>query len=127
MKNSPYFEQVVLMLRAIPHLTAESCFALKGGTAINLFVRDMPRLSVDIDLAYLPVDEPRETALHKMSSALARVAAAVKKAIKEGELDRDSVCANFAHTAEDGKTYSVQHFKSEFSDIQKNAIFFLGQ
>ncbi len=29
---------------------------------------------------------------------------------KEGELDRDSVCANFAHTAEDGKTYSVQHF-----------------
>lgn len=81
MKNSPYFEQVVLMLRAIPHVTAESCFALKGGTAINLFVRDMPRLSVDIDLAYLPVDEPRETALHKMSSALARVAAAVKKAI----------------------------------------------
>jgi hypothetical protein len=32
---------------------------LKGGTAINLFVRDTPRLSVDIDLAYLPVDEPR--------------------------------------------------------------------
>lgn len=81
MKNSPYFEQVVLMLRAIPHVTAESCFALKGGTAINLFVRDMPRLSVDIDLAYLPVDEPRETALKKMSSALTRIAAAVKKTI----------------------------------------------
>ena len=81
MKNSPYFEQAVLMLRVIPHVTAESCFALKGGTAINLFVRDMPRLSVDIDLAYLPVDEPRETALQKMSSALTRVAAAVKKAI----------------------------------------------
>ena len=81
MKNSPYFEQVVLMLRVIPHVTAESCFALKGGTAINLFVRDMPRLSVDIDLAYLPVDEPRETALQKMSSALTRIAAAVKKTI----------------------------------------------
>jgi len=81
MKQRPYFEQAVLMLRVIPHVTAESCFALKGGTAINLFVRDMPRLSVDIDLAYLPVDEPRETALQKMSSALTRVAAAVKKAI----------------------------------------------
>jgi len=81
MKNSPYFEQAVLMLRVIPHVTAESCFALKGGTAINLFVRDMPRLSVDIDLTYLPADEPRETALQKMSSALVRVAAAVKKTI----------------------------------------------
>lgn len=62
MKDSPYFKQVQLMLRAIPDVAAESCFALKGGTAINLFVRDMPRLSVDIDLSYLPVDEPRETA-----------------------------------------------------------------
>ena len=69
------------MLRAIPHVAAESCFALKGGTAINLFVRDMPRLSVDIDLAYLPVDEPRETALKKSSEALGRIAAAIKKAI----------------------------------------------
>jgi predicted nucleotidyltransferase component of viral defense system len=69
------------MLRVIPHVTAEDCFALKGGTAINLFVRDMPRQSVDIDFAYLPVDEPRETAVRKMSSALTRVAAAVKKAI----------------------------------------------
>ncbi|MEX2163181.1 MAG: nucleotidyl transferase AbiEii/AbiGii toxin family protein [Sulfuricaulis sp.] len=81
MKNSPYFEQAVLMLRVIPHVTAESCFALKGGTAINLFVRDMPRLSVDIDLTYLPANEPRETALQRMGSALARIAAAVKKAI----------------------------------------------
>ncbi len=69
------------MLRAIPHVAAEACFALKGGTAINLFVRDMPRLSVDIDLAYLPVDEPRETALKKMSDALGRVAASIKKTI----------------------------------------------
>lgn len=81
MKNSPYFEQALLMLRVIPHVTAETCFALKGGTAINLFVRDMPRLSVDIDLAYLPAEEPRETALQKMSSALVRIAAAIKKAI----------------------------------------------
>jgi predicted nucleotidyltransferase component of viral defense system len=81
LKDSPYFKQAELMLRAIPHVAAEACFALKGGTAINLFVRDMPRLSVDIDLAYLPVDEPRETALKKMSDALGRVAASIKKTI----------------------------------------------
>jgi len=69
------------MLKTIPHVAAETCFALKGGTAINLFVRDMPRLSVDIDLTYLPVDEPRDTTLIKMSDALGRIAGAIKKAI----------------------------------------------
>jgi len=55
MENSPYFKQAQLMLRVIPHVAAETCFALKGGTAINLFLRDMPRLSVDIDLTYLRI------------------------------------------------------------------------
>lgn len=81
MKDSRYFSQVELMLRAIPHVAAGTCFALKGGTAINLFVRNMPRLSVDIDLAYLPVDEPRATALKKSSEALKRIAAKIEKAI----------------------------------------------
>ena len=48
MKDSPYYKQAELMLKTIPHVAAERSFALKGGTAINLFVRDMPRLSVDI-------------------------------------------------------------------------------
>jgi hypothetical protein len=61
LKDSPYFKQPELMLKSIPHVTAETCFGLKGGTAINLFVRDMPRLSVDINLIYLPVDEPRDS------------------------------------------------------------------
>jgi len=48
LKDSPYIKQAEVMLKTIPHLAAERSFALKGGTAINLFVRDMPRLSVDI-------------------------------------------------------------------------------
>jgi len=43
-------------LQVLPHIAKRKIFALKGGTAINLFVRDMPRLSVDIDLTYLPLD-----------------------------------------------------------------------
>lgn len=80
MKDSPFFKQAELMLRVIPHVAAERCFALKGGTAINLFVRDMPRLSVDIDLTYLPI-EPREPSLKHMTDALKRIATSIKQAI----------------------------------------------
>jgi hypothetical protein len=48
-------------------IATETCFALKGGTAINLFVRDLPRLSVDIDLVYLPIED-RETSLVGISA-----------------------------------------------------------
>jgi len=57
--SNKYLEQVKLLLDILPVINKQGCFALKGGTAINLFMRDMPRLSVDIDLAYLPI-EPRE-------------------------------------------------------------------
>ena len=55
MKGSPFYGQVELLLRVLPLVAKEEVFALKGGTAINLFVRNMPRLSVDIDLTFLPV------------------------------------------------------------------------
>jgi len=64
--------QVILLVRTLPHVAIEKCFALKGGTAINLFFRDMPRLSVDIDLAYLPVAE-REFSLREIDEALQRI------------------------------------------------------
>jgi predicted nucleotidyltransferase component of viral defense system len=55
MSTEVYAAQVTLLVRTIPEIAREESFALKGGTAINLFVRDLPRLSVDIDLVYLPV------------------------------------------------------------------------
>lgn len=57
MKDSQFYKQAELLLRIIPIVNGETVFALKGGTAINFFVRDLPRLSVDIDLVYLPVKE----------------------------------------------------------------------
>ncbi|PAW72502.1 MAG: hypothetical protein B9S26_13650 [Opitutia bacterium Tous-C4FEB] len=60
----------------MPFVNAEACFALKGGTAINFFVRDFPRLSVDIDLVYLPVED-RPTTLQGIGTALERIAAIV--------------------------------------------------
>jgi hypothetical protein len=43
---------------------------MKGGTAINLFVQDLPRLSVDIDVVYLPHQKPREAAMAEIATEL---------------------------------------------------------
>lgn len=59
--NEQYRRQVTLLVRTLPIVAQERCFALKGGTAINLFVRDMPRLSIDIDLTYLPLNSWAES------------------------------------------------------------------
>ena len=56
-----YESQVALLLQCLPSVASESAFAIKGGTAINLFIRDLPRLSVDIDLVYLPITDRRQT------------------------------------------------------------------
>lgn len=56
-----YIAKVSLLISVLPSIIEESVFALKGGTAINLFHRDMPRLSVDIDLTYLPVSDRSES------------------------------------------------------------------
>ena len=80
MISSAYRAQVDLLLQVLPHVAKEECFALKGGTAINLFVRDMPRLSVDIDLTYLPFDD-RTTALPGITEALRRIKARIEAAI----------------------------------------------
>jgi hypothetical protein len=73
-----YRRQVALLLRTIPFIAQEKCFALKGGTAINLFVRDLPRLSVDIDLTYLPVSG-RKKSLGAIDKAMKRIEARIKK------------------------------------------------
>ncbi|NQY34403.1 MAG: nucleotidyl transferase AbiEii/AbiGii toxin family protein [Alteromonadaceae bacterium] len=66
-KISTFYKQVQLLVRTITDIAKHPCFALKGGTALNFFIRDFPRLSVDIDLSYLP-KEPRNIALTKQLS-----------------------------------------------------------
>ena len=68
MSSAKYNRTVDLLLEVLPFALQDKRVALKGGTAINLFHRDMPRLSVDIDLCYLPLED-RETTyknLHKI-------------------------------------------------------------
>lgn len=79
-KDTVFFRQAELLLRVLPSVNDEEVFALKGGTAINFFFRDLPRLSVDIDLTYLPVNE-RKTALAEIDKALLRISERVEKTI----------------------------------------------
>jgi len=73
-----YYKQVELLVRTIPHVATEPCFALKGGTAINLFLRDLPRLSVDIDLTYLPMAD-RDQSLTEIDAALRRISQKIQR------------------------------------------------
>ena len=75
-RESLYYKQVQLLLQLIPLIAKHDCFALKGGTAINLFIRELPRLSVDIDLVFLPVQE-RNASLTAIKSALDDIAESV--------------------------------------------------
>ena len=67
-----YKDQVHFLLQALTYVAKEKSLALKGGTAINLFESEMPRLSVDIDLTYLSFED-RETALANISACLGRI------------------------------------------------------
>jgi len=80
-----YKKQVFLLLSVLPEVAKEDCFALHGGTAINLFVRDLPRLSVDIDLTYIP-NEERKEALAGISIGLIRIQDRIKSLIPNAKI-----------------------------------------
>ncbi len=80
-----YRQQVALLLRTIPAIASENCFALKGGTAINLFVRDLPRLSVDIDLTYVTL-LPRDRSLGAINKAMKRIQKRLDKSLQNARI-----------------------------------------
>ena len=59
--NDIYKKQVALLIRIMPSVYRIKDFAVHGGTAINLFHKNMPRYSVDIDLTYIPIQERNES------------------------------------------------------------------
>ena len=80
-RSSVYAQKVELLLRLIPIVMEEEVFAIHGGTAINLFLKDLPRYSVDIDLTYIPLAD-RQTSLDDINLHLKTIADKAKKAFK---------------------------------------------
>ena len=114
------YRQVRLLTRILPLVAAEKSLALKGGTAINLFVRDLPRLSVDIDLVNLPMDD-RDMALKNIAEALSRIAETIIAAMPGTEIIR-----SFEHQADALRLFVSQgddRIKIEFSPVLRGSVF----
>jgi len=118
--DNPFYPQVRLLVAVLPFVAREHCFALKGGTAINLFVRDLPRLSVDIDLAFVPIGS-REAALAEIDAALRRIGAALT-AVPPGYRVRIA-------RQQEGKRYSIlvsnpsAEIKIEVTPVLRGSVF----
>jgi hypothetical protein len=76
--NQLYLDTARLMVQVAPFVFADGLFALKGGTAINLFLRDLPRLSVDLDLVFPNYKLPRVEALAQIKEGLHSAAERLK-------------------------------------------------
>lgn len=114
MNETIYFKQVQLLVRVLPLIDTEKIFALKGGTAINLFYRPLPRLSVDIDLLYIPMDE-RQTALATIRVALTRISDLIRKTIPGAQVQN-------AHEQSDTLRLIVQQGEVRIKIEQKGTI-----
>lgn len=80
-----YEAQIRLLIRCLPVINQYSCFALKGGTAINLFIRDLPRISVDMDLTYLLL-KSRDEALAEISYTLLSIGRDIERLLPEARV-----------------------------------------
>lgn len=78
--NNLYKEQVRLLLRMLPVIYREEDFAVHGGTAINLFIKNLPRYSVDVDLTYIPLGS-REESLAEIDKKLATISQQLQRAV----------------------------------------------
>lgn len=75
--NPSYVQTVNLLLDIAPVVFQTSRFAMKGGTALNLFVQDLPRLSVDIDVVFIDHQPDRDAALEQIAQELKRIESAI--------------------------------------------------
>lgn len=119
MNRAYYTQQVQLLVRVLPLIDTERCFALKGGTAINLFYRSFPRLSVDIDLLYIPMEE-RAQALQAIRAALSRISDLIQKTIIGSRVQN-------AHEQSDALRLIVElggvRIKIELSPVIRGTVF----
>jgi predicted nucleotidyltransferase component of viral defense system len=87
--NIIFKNQAELVLETLGLFDWESCFALKGGTAINYFYSNMPRLSIDIDLVYLPVNS-RVEAINEIKANLAKFIKKIKNIYRQVKIIKES-------------------------------------
>ncbi len=116
-----YRRQAALVVQALPYVAEESGFGLKGGTAINLFVRELPRVSVDIDLAYLLVND-RDAALRAIDSGIRGIGARLRERIPGSRVTFGVLQPENAATKLTLRASGVQ-VKVEVSPVLRGTVF----
>ncbi|MFZ4638465.1 MAG: nucleotidyl transferase AbiEii/AbiGii toxin family protein [Pirellulales bacterium] len=114
MIDRAFIEATTLLLRIVPRVFATDRLALKGGTAINLYLDDAPRLSVDLDLVFTQLGLPRQDALSAINDEMRRIVAA---------LTADGLDARPAVTAELGETGLVISDGTTQVKVETNIVF----
>lgn len=109
-----YADTVRLLLNITPDVFANDIFAMKGGTAINLFLRDMPRLSVDIDVVYRPWQTPREQALLDINQELVAIAQ---------RIERLGIQSRLTHSKDLGETKLIAEAEASQVKVEVNVVF----
>lgn len=133
MINEKYFEQVRLLLSVLPVVAREKCFALKGGTAINMFYNNLPRLSVDLDLTYIFI-APRDISYQKINQTLMNICASIQKigysCRMQGVHDEKKlICSNENATVKIEPNYTIRgtieptEIKDVCEEVEKNFSF----
>jgi len=112
--DKAYADTVRLLLTVASDVFANGIFAMKGGTAVNLFLQDMPRLSVDIDVVYLPWQVPRDEALIAINHELAAIA---------GRIERLGVQARLVRSKNLGDTKLIVENEISQVKIEVNVVF----
>lgn len=109
-----YLKQVKLVVEVLQIVATENCFALKGGTAINLFYNKLPRLSVDIDLTYIGF-ETRNIACQNINMALNRITERLRNKgyiakIQGDNIEKKIICANSETTIKIEPNYIIRGY-----------------
>lgn len=112
--DKQYADTVRLLLNVAPEVFNNNIFAMKGGTAINLFLQDMPRLSVDIDVVYLPWQTPRDEALQAINEELVAMAK---------RLERMGVQSRLIRSKDVGDTKLIAENDTSQVKIEVNSVF----
>ncbi|PZQ30582.1 MAG: hypothetical protein DI562_06765 [Stenotrophomonas acidaminiphila] len=112
--DKAYADTVRLLLAVAPDVFKNDVFAMKGGTALNLFLQDMPRLSVDIDVVYVPWQTPRDEALTEITKELEVIAQ---------RLDRAGLHTRKIAASGMGDTKLLVETKDEQVKIEVNTVF----
>ena len=98
--NNIYHRQVALLIKIMPSVFRIKDFAVHGGTAINLFHKNMPRYSVDIDLTYIPIQD-RKTSLDTINEHLVELKIMIERSIPGIQSFTSQMYGNFsAHMKE---------------------------